>query len=116
MIAFSRRVVSLQVTPARVRHDRHGEHARPQIATSRVHPRRVRARHRAGKPALPASASRDDIQNCKAQARKDKAEKYAKLGDPIELKGIAIDLHIRGDYVWTAENSHVARKVDLEVR
>ncbi|VDC07116.1 unnamed protein product [Peniophora sp. CBMAI 1063] len=48
------------------------------------------------------------------QARKDKAEKYAKLGDPIELKGIAIDLHIRGDYAWTAENSHVARKVDLE--
>ncbi|KZV64463.1 WD40 repeat-like protein [Peniophora sp. CONT] len=48
------------------------------------------------------------------QARKDKAEKYAKLGEPIELKGIAIDLHIRGDYAWTAENSHVARKVDLE--
>ncbi|KAI0047961.1 WD40 repeat-like protein [Auriscalpium vulgare] len=46
--------------------------------------------------------------------RKDKAEKNKRLGDPITLTGVPIDLHVRGKYAWLAENSHSARKVDLE--
>lgn len=50
------------------------------------------------------------------QARKTKAEKIKDLGQPIQLAGIALDLHIEENFAWIAENTQVIRKVDLEVR
>ena len=45
-----------------------------------------------------------------------KAEKIKDLGDPIQLPGVALDLHICDGFAWVAENTAVIRKVDLEVR
>ncbi|KAI0093936.1 WD40 repeat-like protein [Irpex rosettiformis] len=47
-------------------------------------------------------------------ARKAKAERIKDLGSPITLPGLALDLHIRDNYAWIAENTHVIRKLDLE--
>ncbi|GJE86949.1 WD40 repeat-like protein [Phanerochaete sordida] len=47
-------------------------------------------------------------------ARKAKAEKIKDIGEPIQLTGVALDLHIRDKYAWIAENSAVIRRVDLE--
>jgi hypothetical protein len=44
-----------------------------------------------------------------------KAEKIKDLGDPIQLAGVALDLHIRDGFAWVAENTAVIRKIDLEV-
>ena len=51
-----------------------------------------------------------------SQARKTKAEKTKDLGQPIQLAGVALDLHIEDHFAWIAENTQVIRKVDLEVR
>ena len=49
------------------------------------------------------------------KGRRRKAEKNKDIGDPIELKGVPIDVQIRGDYAWIAENTHLAKKIDLKV-
>ena len=38
------------------------------------------------------------------------------LGSPIQLTGVALDLHVQDGYAWIAENAAVVRKIDLEVR
>ncbi|KAF7796869.1 hypothetical protein EIP86_008054 [Pleurotus ostreatoroseus] len=48
------------------------------------------------------------------QTRKAKAERTKDLGSPIQLAGVALDLHIRGDIAWIAENDAVIRKLNLE--
>lgn len=48
------------------------------------------------------------------EARRQKAERIKCLGSPIQLTGNAIDIQIRGNYVWIAESAHVAKKIDLE--
>ncbi|THH13607.1 hypothetical protein EW146_g6626 [Bondarzewia mesenterica] len=48
------------------------------------------------------------------EARKQKAEKNKDVGEPITLPGVPIDIKIRGDYAWIAENTAVARKINLE--
>ncbi|TFY68242.1 hypothetical protein EVG20_g3634 [Dentipellis fragilis] len=50
------------------------------------------------------------------EARKQKAEKYKTVGDPIELSGVPIDVKVRGRYAWLAENTTTVRKLDLESR
>ncbi|KAF8636617.1 hypothetical protein AX17_003427 [Amanita inopinata Kibby_2008] len=47
-------------------------------------------------------------------ARKSKAERTKDLGSPIQLSGKALALHVRGSYAWIAENTHSAKKIDLE--
>ncbi|PFH49111.1 hypothetical protein AMATHDRAFT_76392 [Amanita thiersii Skay4041] len=47
-------------------------------------------------------------------ARKLKSERTKDLGSPIQLSGKALALQIRDGYAWIAENTHVARKLDLE--
>ncbi|KAJ3481551.1 hypothetical protein NLI96_g7574 [Meripilus lineatus] len=49
------------------------------------------------------------------QSRKAKAEKIKDLGEPIQLSGAALDIQVRGNFAWIAENTSVARKIDLEV-
>ncbi len=44
-----------------------------------------------------------------------KSERIKDLGSPIQLPGVALDIHIRGKFAWIAENTAVVRKVDLEV-
>ncbi|KIM57064.1 hypothetical protein SCLCIDRAFT_29121 [Scleroderma citrinum Foug A] len=48
------------------------------------------------------------------EARRQKAERTKSLGSPIELAGKAIDIIVEGNYAWIAENTHVAKKIDLE--
>ncbi|KAI5987553.1 WD40-repeat-containing domain protein [Pisolithus albus] len=48
------------------------------------------------------------------EARKQKAERTKLLGSPIQLGGKAIDVVVDGNDIWIAENTHVAKKVDLE--
>ncbi|KAI0703594.1 WD40-repeat-containing domain protein [Cytidiella melzeri] len=48
------------------------------------------------------------------EARRTKAERTKSLGSPIQLAGVALDLHIRDKYAWIAENTAVIRKIDLE--
>lgn len=50
------------------------------------------------------------------QARKEKAERIKTLGDPLELQGKALAIEVHDGVAWIAENTHVVRKVDLEVR
>ncbi|KAI0306771.1 WD40-repeat-containing domain protein [Multifurca ochricompacta] len=47
-------------------------------------------------------------------ARKQKAEKYKDIGDPISLPGVPLDIKVRGNYVWVAESTHITRKIDLQ--
>ncbi|KAK2467057.1 hypothetical protein APHAL10511_001315 [Amanita phalloides] len=47
-------------------------------------------------------------------ARKTKAERTKDLGRPIQLAGKALALHIRNGHAWIAENTHTAKKIDLE--
>ena len=49
------------------------------------------------------------------KSRKQKAEKTKNLGSPIEIPGKALGIEIRGSDAWIAENTAVARVVDLEV-
>lgn len=48
------------------------------------------------------------------QARRQKSERTKNLGLPIQLVGKALDIHIEGNEAWIAENTHVAKKIDLE--
>ncbi|KAG9318250.1 WD40-repeat-containing domain protein [Chiua virens] len=48
------------------------------------------------------------------EARRQKSERTKKLGRPIRLAGMALDIHIEGNEAWIAENTHVAKKIDLE--
>ncbi|RDB20998.1 hypothetical protein Hypma_011422 [Hypsizygus marmoreus] len=47
-------------------------------------------------------------------ARRQKAERIKTVGSPIQLSGKALAMCVQGSYVWIAENTAVARKVDLE--
>ncbi|KZT11436.1 WD40 repeat-like protein [Laetiporus sulphureus 93-53] len=48
------------------------------------------------------------------ESRRQKAEKTKTLGSPIEIPGKALGIEIRGNNAWIAENTAVARKLDLE--
>ncbi|KAF8894403.1 WD40 repeat-like protein [Infundibulicybe gibba] len=48
------------------------------------------------------------------EARKLKSERIKDLGSPIQLSGKALAIYVRGGDAWIAENTAVARKVDLE--
>ncbi|KAF8123792.1 WD40-repeat-containing domain protein [Boletus edulis] len=48
------------------------------------------------------------------EARRRKSERTKTLGQPIQLTGKALDIHIEGNAAWIAENTHVAKKIDLE--
>jgi hypothetical protein len=49
------------------------------------------------------------------QARRRKAEITKTFGSPIQLSGNALDIQIHGSHAWIAENTAVARQIDLEV-
>ncbi|KAF7338650.1 WD40 repeat-like protein [Mycena venus] len=48
------------------------------------------------------------------EARRQKSERTKNLGEPIQLPGKALAIQIHGGYAWVAENTTVARKLDLE--
>ncbi|KAK7023908.1 Argonaute-like protein [Favolaschia claudopus] len=48
------------------------------------------------------------------EARRQKSERTKDLGEPIQLPGKALAVHIHGGYAWVAENTTVARKIDLQ--
>ncbi|KAF9239668.1 WD40-repeat-containing domain protein [Melanogaster broomeanus] len=48
------------------------------------------------------------------EARRLKSERTRTLGSPIQLAGKALDIKIEGNSAWIAENTHVAKKIDLE--
>jgi hypothetical protein len=45
-----------------------------------------------------------------------KAEKIKDLGSPIQLAGIALAIVLLNGCAWIGENTHVAKKIDLEAR
>ncbi|CCM02929.1 uncharacterized protein FIBRA_05044 [Fibroporia radiculosa] len=65
-------------------------------------------------PADTSNLMRSEAELLLQESRKKKAEKIKTLGSPIELAGVALGLEIRGNHAWIAENTAVARKVDLE--
>ncbi|KAH7889920.1 WD40-repeat-containing domain protein [Phlebopus sp. FC_14] len=48
------------------------------------------------------------------EARRQKSERTKTLGAPIQLAGKALDIRVDGNVAWIAENTHVAKKIDLE--
>ncbi|KIY65208.1 WD40 repeat-like protein [Cylindrobasidium torrendii FP15055 ss-10] len=46
--------------------------------------------------------------------RKEKAERTKDIGDPIQLPGKALDVHLLGNDAWIAENTTVIRRLNLE--
>ncbi|KIK98822.1 hypothetical protein PAXRUDRAFT_9273 [Paxillus rubicundulus Ve08.2h10] len=48
------------------------------------------------------------------EARRQKAQRTKTLGSPIQLAGVALDIHIEENFAWIAENTHVAKKINLE--
>ncbi|KAJ7090242.1 WD40-repeat-containing domain protein [Mycena belliarum] len=48
------------------------------------------------------------------EARRQKSERTKTIGEPIQLPGKALSLQIHRGYAWVAENTTVARKIDLE--
>ncbi|KAL1746961.1 WD40-repeat-containing domain protein [Schizophyllum fasciatum] len=50
----------------------------------------------------------------KDEARRRKAEETKDLGEPITLKGVALDFKVIGNDAWVAENSHKILKLNLE--
>ncbi|KAF7295271.1 WD40 repeat-like protein [Mycena indigotica] len=48
------------------------------------------------------------------EARRQKAERTKDIGEPIQLAGKALALQVYKGYGWLAENTTVARKMDLE--
>ncbi|KAG6854947.1 hypothetical protein C0991_009770 [Blastosporella zonata] len=48
------------------------------------------------------------------EARRQKSDRIKTLGSPIQLSGKALAIEVRGSYAWIAENTAVARKLDLE--
>ncbi|KAL4250418.1 WD40-repeat-containing domain superfamily protein [Abortiporus biennis] len=61
-----------------------------------------------------ASFLRAEAELILQEERKVKAKKIKDLGSPIKLAGIALSIQVRGNYAWVAENTAVARKIDLE--
>jgi hypothetical protein len=49
------------------------------------------------------------------KGRRQKSERTKNLGEPIQLPGKALAIQIHGGYAWVAENTTVARKIDLQV-
>jgi hypothetical protein len=49
------------------------------------------------------------------KARRVKSQRTKTLGNPIQLPGMAWAILIRGGNAWIAENTTVARKIELEV-
>ena len=49
------------------------------------------------------------------KARRIKSEKIKNLGSPIQLPGKPLAIQVRDGFVWAAESTHVAKKIDLEV-
>ncbi|KAJ7445756.1 WD40-repeat-containing domain protein [Mycena galericulata] len=48
------------------------------------------------------------------EARRQKSERTKTLGEPIQLPGKALDIQVHRGHAWVAENTTVARKMDLE--
>jgi len=46
-------------------------------------------------------------------ARQDKEKKIGDLGSPIKLKGQALDMLVRGNLLWVAENTGSVLVIDL---
>jgi hypothetical protein len=57
-----------------------------------------------------------DADAARIAARQQKASRTSNEGEPIKLASLPLDLLIRGDEAWIAENGFVARLVDLLVR
>jgi len=49
------------------------------------------------------------------KARQEKEKRIAGLGSPIELKGQALDMLVRGNTLWVAENTGSVLVIDLTV-
>ena len=57
------------------------------------------------------------VENLKStKARQEKERKIADLGSPIKLKGQALDMLVRGNSLWVAENTGSVLVIDLNVR
>ncbi|KAJ7871471.1 WD40-repeat-containing domain protein [Mycena olivaceomarginata] len=48
------------------------------------------------------------------ESRRQKSERTKNLGEPIQLPGKALAIQIHAGYAWVAENTTVARKLDLQ--
>ncbi|KAJ7197204.1 WD40-repeat-containing domain protein [Mycena pura] len=48
------------------------------------------------------------------KARRQKSERTMNLGEPFQLPGKALAIQVHKGYVWVAENTSVARKIDLK--
>ncbi|KAI0282189.1 WD40-repeat-containing domain protein [Russula aff. rugulosa BPL654] len=64
--------------------------------------------------ALEENLLRSDAELKLDLARKEKAEKYKDVGEPIVLSGAPMDIKIRGNYAWVAASSHTAHKINLQ--
>lgn len=53
------------------------------------------------------------LKNPKARQKKEK--KIADLGSPLKLKGQALDMLVRGNSLWIAENTGSVLVIDLNV-
>jgi hypothetical protein len=51
----------------------------------------------------------------KSDARRLKAQRASKIGDPIQLPSKVLALEVRNQDAWVAESGWVARQVDLLV-
>ena len=49
------------------------------------------------------------------KARQEKEKKIVDLGSPIKLKGQALDMLVRGNSLWVAENTGSVLVIDLTV-
>jgi hypothetical protein len=56
-----------------------------------------------------------DAALAKSDARRSKAQRASKIGDPISLPSKILALQVRGQDAWVAESGWVARRVDLTV-
>ncbi|KAJ9116746.1 hypothetical protein QFC20_000681 [Naganishia adeliensis] len=54
-----------------------------------------------------------DAALAKSDARRSKAQRASKIGDPISLPSKILALEVRGQDAWVAESGWVARRVDL---
>ncbi|KAI5450464.1 hypothetical protein NCC49_003086 [Naganishia albida] len=54
-----------------------------------------------------------DAALAKSDARKSKAQRASKIGNPISLSSKILALEVRGQEAWVAESGWVARRVDL---
>ncbi|KAF5373133.1 hypothetical protein D9758_001692 [Tetrapyrgos nigripes] len=49
-----------------------------------------------------------------SDVRNQKAEKLKNVGEPLQLPGKAVAVEVLGNHVWVADNTTVARKIELE--